>query len=282
MEALDAGARHDLLDLGAVEPVRRLGERLQIEARRVLGRALQVNPEDLQPLVLPRQPHEEDLVEAPLPEHLRRQQIDHVGRGGHEHERPLLLHPVQKRREHPRGRSLARLLRVDRDARLDLVDPEHTGRSRLGDPDRGRERLLRRRASFSGVQARHVEAQQRQVPVARDRLAGEALPAARDAREEHALWERQPGARRVQRMPALHEPRLEHLETADVLEPRRLLHEIERRGAPHELALVLGHGAHESLVQHGLSRERLPVGLHRLALGETQRRAPEGAPQFGR
>jgi len=55
-----------------------------------------VDLEDLLALLVGRQVHEEDLIEPPAADHLRRQEVDAVGGGGHEDELPALLHPGQE------------------------------------------------------------------------------------------------------------------------------------------------------------------------------------------
>ena len=60
---------------------------------------LEVDPEDLDPLLVERQVDEEHLVEAALADHLGGQQIDAVRGGGHEQAARLLLHPGEEEGE---------------------------------------------------------------------------------------------------------------------------------------------------------------------------------------
>src|SRR5690606_16097652 len=94
---------HGLLELRAAERLRLPGERVEIEAPRVPVAALEVDLQDVAALLHPGQIDEEDLVEAALAQQLRRQALDAVGGGHHEHRRGLLLEPGEQRSEHARA-----------------------------------------------------------------------------------------------------------------------------------------------------------------------------------
>jgi hypothetical protein len=111
-------------------------------------------------------------------------------------------------------------LRLRVDAGLDLVEPDDGGRHRLEHVARARERGLGL-AEHAGEDADHVDAVERQLEARRDRLDREALPAARDAHDEHALRDdlRADLVAHEEELPAVDEPLLHDPEAADVVEP---------------------------------------------------------------
>src|SRR5262249_22312365 len=126
---------------------------------------------------------EEDLVEASLADHLRREEIDPVRRRADEEATGLLLHPGEEEAE---DASELALLRLRADAGLDLVEPHHGRRDRLEHVTRLREGGFRL-AVRPGEDLDHVDAIERQLEAGGRRLDREALAAARDAHDEHAL-----------------------------------------------------------------------------------------------
>src|SRR4030095_2051046 len=107
------------------------------------------------------------------------------------------------------------------EALLDLVDPEHRRRDRLGDLRRLAHRRLR--AVAPACEGRgEVEAQQREAPLARDCLRTQRLAAALHTEQQQPAWRRQTEASRLlaEGTPALGEPGLQLAEPADVAETR--------------------------------------------------------------
>ena len=173
---------------------------------------------------------EEDLVEAPLAHQLRRQRLD-VVRVATRNTR-LLRSAIQvssvpsTRRDSPPSAVVP-----SGDALLDLVDPQHARRHRVG----GLQRLAQVALGLAEelvVQRAEVEPHQRHAPRARDRLGGEALAAALHAEQHDALghvepWRRRP--RRGTRARRRSSQRLQRREPGDVGEARGF--DLERQHA---------------------------------------------------
>src|SRR5688572_7959663 len=91
---------HALLDLGAAESLRRGGELFEIKREDILLPYAKVDGEDLLSFFCDRKVHEEDLIEAPLAQQLRRQAHQVIGSADDEHTLLLLLEPCEERAEH--------------------------------------------------------------------------------------------------------------------------------------------------------------------------------------
>ena len=230
--------------------------------------------EDLPPLRRGGQVDEEDLVEAALAEQLGRELLDPVRGGDHEHRRGLLLQPGEERAEHAGGHAAVGHpggLR-SREPLLDLVHPEHHRGDALRHPDRLAEVLLRG-ADEPAEDPAHVEPQERQAPLRRDRLGGEALPAALHAEEEEPLRLRQAeAARRVGEGGAAPvEPGLEGGEPADVAEPRVGREVLEEPALADHLPLLLEDERHVGPREPAVGGDRLREGALGLGEGEPER-----------
>ena len=81
------------------------------------------------------------------------------------------------------------------EALLDLVDPEHGGRERSRDLDRLAQRQLG--AALAAERGGEVEAQQRELPLARHRARRQRLAAALHAEQQQAARRRQPERHRL-------------------------------------------------------------------------------------
>ncbi len=239
----DAGRGHcrddALLDLGPGPAFGAGHHQVQGQSRRVDAPAREVNAEDLQPLVLVRQIDEEDLVEAALADHLRGQQVDAVRGGGDEYTVGLLLHPGEEVAEDAVEHAAGILVGTG-DAVLDLVEPDYRGGHFLHGPaGLGEEPLGVTQAR--GEDLGHVHAVEGQAKHPGHRPGGEALAAARDAHQHHALGHDLGGdaLSRVEQFAALLEPGLEHREPADLVHAADVGHEFHQPGAADQQPLLL-------------------------------------------
>src|SRR5690606_1488360 len=103
---------------------------------------------------------EENLVESALAEQLGRKARDVVSRRDDEHRRGLLLQPGEQGPKQPRARARVTGARRAGKALLDLVDPQHARRGRLGRPERLADLALTLADETPEARA-HVEPQQR-------------------------------------------------------------------------------------------------------------------------
>ena len=131
-----------------------------------------------------RQVDEEQLVEPALAHQLRRQAVDGVRGGNHEHRRLALGHPGQQSAEHTLTDAF--VVVAGRQAFLQFVHPQHAGRHLLSQLERLTQVALGL-AEELVVQATEIQTQQRQPPQACHRLGRQALAAALHANQQHAL-----------------------------------------------------------------------------------------------
>ena len=117
---------------------------------------------------------------------------DVIGRGDDEHRRTLLAQPRQKSTEDAGGCApIARTTPLGTGKGLvDFVYPQDSRGNRLGDRD-GPAHVLLGRTHEATEHPTHVEAQQRQLPLARDGLSAKAFAAPLHAQQQHSLGERQ-------------------------------------------------------------------------------------------
>ena len=233
-----------------------------------------MNPEDLLALLDGRQIHEEDFVEPALPEQLRREGVDRVGRGHAEDERLLVLEPGEKRAEDARrGAGVGPSGALDAGEGLfDLVHPEHGRGDGLGHLERAAHVVLGG-AHQAAEDARQVKPQQRKSPRAGDRLGREALAAALDAEEKQALRGRQAVLARsgLERAGAALEPRLEHVQAADRPEVLRGLVIFEQAGFLDDLAFLVPDVLRVVLVELCVPDDRLEEDALRLVERQSER-----------
>src|SRR4051812_17801084 len=222
-----------------------------------------MNGGDVAPLRERGQVDEEDLVEAPLAHHLRRQLVDVVRGGDDEHRAGLLLQPGDEAAEHARRGARVRVVRGAGagEALLQLVDPEDGRRDRLRHLDRAAHVLLGA-ADDPREDLADVESQQGQPPRGAHRLRGQRLAAAGDPDHENALRPRQPELARLlaERALPLAQPALEHVEAADVVHLLLRAEELQHAALADD-ALLLGEddvdvepaaGLHQRLGEHAL------------------------------
>src|SRR5437667_1757008 len=227
----------------------------------------------VEPLVVEGQIDEEHLVEAPLADHLRGQEVYAVGGGAHEQPARLLLHPRQEEAED--AAQLAFLgLRVD--PGLDLVEPDHRRRHRLEHVAGVREGAFGRPVT-SGEDRDHVDAIERQLEAGRDRLDGQTLAAARDAHDQHPFGH-DLGADAVshlEQLAPLHQPLLHERQSADVLDAGLGGEVLDHAGAVHQHALPFEERRNRFLIQDRARAERATNRMARLVERQALKSASE-------
>ena len=143
-----------------------------------------MDTEDVGPHLGTGQIDEEQLVEAPLAYQFRRQTVDGIGRGHHEHRCLALSHPGQQGAEHALAH--AAVVVATGQPLLHLVHPQHTGRHLFGQTQRLTQITLGL-AEELVVQAGEIQTQQRQAPESSNRLGRQALATALYADQHHAF-----------------------------------------------------------------------------------------------
>src|SRR5450755_417747 len=265
---------HALLDFRPSPADGEFGQLGEVETRRIDAAAVEVDLEDFDALVVERQVHEEDFIEAALADHFGGQQVDAIGGSCHEQAAGFFLHPGEEEGE---DTALLAARFGGGNAHLNFVEPQDGGRHVFEHLAGGHEGSFGL-AVAAGEDLDHVDAVERQLEIRSNGFHRKALAAAGNTHHQQSLGRDicAEGVAHLKEFAAFDQPLLQAFETADLAHVASLGDEFDGAAAVHQQALLFEHGRDGCRAKFGTGVQR---PAQRVA-GFVEREPLQGARQL--